>query len=84
MVLEGLRVIDLTRVLAGPFCTMMLAELNGEDLTLLAELMQSSQVTPAIDRSYGLKDLPAAIAYLEEGHARGKVVIDVKQQTPAT
>jgi NADPH:quinone reductase-like Zn-dependent oxidoreductase len=64
--------------------TMMLAELNGEDLTLLAELMQSSQVTPAIDRSYGLKDLPAAIAYLEEGHARGKVVIDVKQQTPAT
>jgi NADPH:quinone reductase-like Zn-dependent oxidoreductase len=54
---------------------MMLAELNQKDLTFLADLMQSGKVTPVIDRTYKLSDLPDAIRYLEEGHARGKVVI---------
>jgi NADPH:quinone reductase-like Zn-dependent oxidoreductase len=56
---------------------MMLAELNKKDLTLLGELMQAGKVTPVIDRHYSLGEVPAAIRYLEEGHARGKVVIDV-------
>jgi NADPH:quinone reductase-like Zn-dependent oxidoreductase len=54
-----------------------LAELNHEDLSVLAELMQSGKVTPFIDRTYSLKELPAAMQYVEEGHARGKVVITV-------
>jgi NADPH:quinone reductase-like Zn-dependent oxidoreductase len=51
--------------------------LNQTDLALISELMQSGKVTPAIDRRYKLTDVPDAIRYLEEGHARGKVVITV-------
>jgi NADPH:quinone reductase-like Zn-dependent oxidoreductase len=54
-----------------------LAKLNQTDLALISELMQSGKVTPAIDRRYKLTDVPDAIRYLEEGHARGKVVIIV-------
>ena len=49
-----------------------------DDLTILHNLMQSGKVTPVLDRSYPLAELPQAIAYLEEGHARGKVVITVQ------
>src|SRR5437660_1146136 len=56
---------------------MMLAELNHDDLAYLAGLMQSGKVTPVIDRTYKLSDLVDAIRYLEQGHARGKVVISV-------
>jgi len=41
-------------------------------------LMQAGKVTPVIDRSYKLSEVPAAIRYLEQGHARGKVVIAVE------
>ena len=54
---------------------MMLAELNQKDLTFLADLMESGKVTPVIDKRYRLSELPQAIEYLEQGHARGKVVI---------
>jgi NADPH:quinone reductase-like Zn-dependent oxidoreductase len=37
--------------------------------------MQSGRLTPVIDRSYPLAQAPQAIAYLEAGHARGKVVL---------
>jgi NADPH:quinone reductase-like Zn-dependent oxidoreductase len=56
---------------------MMLAELNHDDLAMLADLMQSGKMKPVIDRSYKLSDLPDAIRYLEQGHARGKVVVSV-------
>jgi NADPH:quinone reductase-like Zn-dependent oxidoreductase len=56
---------------------MMLAELNQQDLNVLGELMQSGKLTPVIDRSYPLSEVPAAIRYLQAGHARGKVVITV-------
>lgn len=55
------------------------AQLNHQDLALLAELMQSGKVTPVIDRTYkSLGEIRDALAYLEEGHARGKVVITVE------
>ncbi len=54
-----------------------LAELDPKDLTILAGLMQSGKVTPVIDRRYKLSELPEAMRYLEAGHARGKVVIDI-------
>jgi NADPH:quinone reductase-like Zn-dependent oxidoreductase len=53
----------------------LLADTNQADLALLADLMQSGKVTPVIDRRYALSEVPEAIRYLEEGHARGKVVI---------
>src|SRR5918911_2243649 len=50
---------------------------NHEDLIVLKELIESGKVTPVIDRTYPLAEVPEAIRYLEEGHARGKVVISV-------
>jgi NADPH:quinone reductase-like Zn-dependent oxidoreductase len=47
------------------------------DLLFLKDLIEARKVTPVIDRSYPLSDVPEAIRYLEEGHARGKVVITV-------
>jgi NADPH:quinone reductase-like Zn-dependent oxidoreductase len=43
----------------------------------LAELVEAGKVTPVIDRTYPLSDLPEALRYLETGHARGKLVITV-------
>lgn len=57
--------------------TSMFAELNQEDLEYLAGLMRAGKLVPVVDRSYGLSEVPQAIGYLEEGHARGKVVIQM-------
>jgi NADPH:quinone reductase-like Zn-dependent oxidoreductase len=54
---------------------MLLADLNQADLNLLANLMQTGKLTPVIDRRYPLSTASEAIRYLEEGHARGKVLI---------
>ena len=48
-----------------------------EDLQSLKELVEAGKVTPVIDRTYPLREVPEAIQYLEEGHVRGKVVITV-------
>jgi NADPH:quinone reductase-like Zn-dependent oxidoreductase len=50
---------------------------NHEDLLVLKDLIESGKITPVIDRTYPLAEVPDAIRYLEEGHARGKVVITV-------
>jgi NADPH:quinone reductase-like Zn-dependent oxidoreductase len=55
-----------------------LAQLNQKDLSILSDLMQSGKMTPVIDRTYKLSNVPAALQYLEQGHARGKVVITVE------
>ncbi len=57
---------------------MMLAKITREDLAILGELMEAGKVTPVIDRRYTLSEVPEAIRYLEEGRARGKVVISVE------
>jgi NADPH:quinone reductase-like Zn-dependent oxidoreductase len=53
------------------------AKLNKPDLTLLSELMATGKVTPIIDRCYSLNQVPEAIRYLSEQHARGKVIINL-------
>ena len=58
---------------------MFMARMDKEDLGILGDLMQSGKVTPAIDKTYTLSQVPEAIRYLETGHARGKVVITVDQ-----
>jgi NADPH:quinone reductase-like Zn-dependent oxidoreductase len=55
--------------------TTFMAEVRADDLEFMGQLMQAGKVTPVIDRSYPLSQTAAAIGYLEEGHARGKVVI---------
>jgi NADPH:quinone reductase-like Zn-dependent oxidoreductase len=51
------------------------AKLNGDDLPLFAELMAAGTLRPAVERRYELHEVPAALAYVGEGHARGKVVV---------
>jgi NADPH:quinone reductase-like Zn-dependent oxidoreductase len=48
---------------------------NHEDMIVLKELIEAGKVTPVIDRTYELSEVPEAIRYLEQGHARGKLVI---------
>ena len=50
---------------------------NASDLTVLRELIESGAVTAAVDRSYPLGEVPEAIRYMLDGHARGKIVITV-------
>jgi NADPH:quinone reductase-like Zn-dependent oxidoreductase len=57
---------------------MVLAKLSQKDLTILRELMEAGRVTPVIDKRYRLSEVPEAIRYLEEGHARGKVAITLE------
>jgi len=58
---------------------MRAAKPNRKDLVFVKGLLEAGKVVPAIDRRYPLHEFPEAIRYLEEGHARGKVVITVDQ-----
>lgn len=51
---------------------------NHDDLVALTGMIEAGMLTPVIDRTYPLAETPDAIRYLEQGHAQGKVVIDVK------
>ena len=53
------------------------AHVTAQDLELLSELIEAGKVRPQIDRRYRFAEIPAAIAYLEQGHARAKVVAAV-------
>jgi NADPH:quinone reductase-like Zn-dependent oxidoreductase len=53
------------------------AHVTTEDLNRLSELIAAGKVRPQIDRRYRFAEIPAAIAYLEQGHARAKVVVEV-------
>jgi NADPH:quinone reductase-like Zn-dependent oxidoreductase len=68
-------------VVLSPFVSQKLGTFlmkpTRDDLQSLKELIEAGKVTPVIDRTYPLSEVPEAIRYLEEGHARGKVVITV-------
>ncbi len=53
------------------------ARQNRNDLFVLKELIESDKVTPVIGKAFPVSDVPDAIRYLEQGHARGKIVITV-------
>ena len=61
--------------LVGQKLTVKFPRENHEDLIVLKELIESGKLTPVIDRTYPLAEVPEAIRYLQEGHAQGKVVI---------
>jgi NADPH:quinone reductase-like Zn-dependent oxidoreductase len=71
----------LRALMLSPFVGQKLAALtcseNAQDLIVLTELIESGKVTPVIDRTYPLSETHAAIRYMAEGHARGKVVVTV-------
>lgn len=67
--------------LASPFVSQKVvshtARRSVEDLRFLTRLLEAGAIVPVIDRRYQLREVPEAIRYLEEGHARGKVVVTV-------
>jgi len=56
---------------------------NREDLVFITELYEAGKVVPVIDRRYPLSEVPEALRYLGEGHARGKVIITVEHNYKA-
>jgi len=54
-----------------------IAKSSRDDLTLLGELIAAGKIEPVIDSRYSLSDTADAVRRVEEGHARGKVIIDV-------
>jgi NADPH:quinone reductase-like Zn-dependent oxidoreductase len=72
----------LSRFVRQRFVTSM-TRLSKEDLTILRDLMAAGKVTPVIDRCYRLSEVPEAIRYFEEGHARGKIVITFEHNNTA-
>jgi NADPH:quinone reductase-like Zn-dependent oxidoreductase len=55
-----------------------IAKVNRDDLTTLGGMIRAGKITPVINRRYPLTETAGAIAYVEEGHARGKVVITLE------
>jgi NADPH:quinone reductase-like Zn-dependent oxidoreductase len=68
----------LSRIGRKKMCLFM-AKINRTDLVLLGDLLAAGKVVSVIDRRYPLSEAAEAIRYLEEGHARGKVVITLEQ-----
>jgi NADPH:quinone reductase-like Zn-dependent oxidoreductase len=68
------RAILLSKVVSQKLGTFVASE-NAEDLAALRDLFEAGTITPVMDRTYPLSETAAAIRYVKDGHARGKVVI---------
>ena len=77
VLIRALKALALSRFVSQKF-VMFIARRSKEDLTIMRDLMKTGKVTPVIDKHYRLSEVPDAIRYLEEGHARGKVVITLE------
>jgi NADPH:quinone reductase-like Zn-dependent oxidoreductase len=75
---RALKALVFSRFVSQKF-PVFVARSSQEDLTIVCKLMEAGKVTPVIDKRYPLSEVPEALRYLEEGHARGKVVITVDQ-----
>jgi NADPH:quinone reductase-like Zn-dependent oxidoreductase len=77
----GLLAMMIKPFLLSPFVSqkpvMFMAKSSQDDLTLLGELIATGKLKPVIDSRYSLGDAPDAVRQVEEGHARGKVIIDL-------
>jgi len=73
--LGGLATVTVASRLGSQRMVGMLAKNDADDLRLLAGLMASGKVTPQVERSYPLSELPAALAYVGAGHAQAKIVV---------
>jgi len=62
---------------------MYLSMPNRDDLLVLSELIDSGRLRPVIDRTYSLAQTPEAMAYMDTGHAHGKVVVLVSAESSA-
>lgn len=75
----------MARLIAAPVLSLFVsqdmgtlgAKIEKTDLAVLRELLAAGKVAPVIDKSYRLSEVPEALRYLERGHARGKVIVNV-------
>jgi NADPH:quinone reductase-like Zn-dependent oxidoreductase len=51
---------------------------KSDSMAVLKEFLEAGKITPVIDRTYPLSEVPDAIRYLEEGYAQGKIIITVR------
>jgi len=58
-----------------------MTKMSKQDLIMLGDLIQAGKVTPVIERTYKLDDAPEALRQLDAGHARGKLVITVGEES---
>jgi NADPH:quinone reductase-like Zn-dependent oxidoreductase len=68
-------------VFIGQKTVPFIAKASQDDLTLVGELIATGKLEPVIDRVYSLSDSAAAVRHVEEGHARGKVIIDCEARS---
>jgi NADPH:quinone reductase-like Zn-dependent oxidoreductase len=80
----------LLNLLLGPVLSLtgqkfgfFIAKINRQDLEFLAGLLAAGKVRPVIDRCYPLSEAGEAIRYLEQGHARGKIVLTMDSESTA-
>ena len=68
-------------VVANAFVSQRLRPLpsrqNREELLAVTGLIQDGKLTPVVDRTYPLADTAEGLRHVEQGHARGKVVVTV-------
>jgi len=65
----------------GRTFTTLMAKANADDLGVVKGLIEGGKVRPVIDRRYSLHEVPEAMRYLEEGHAKGKIVITIDKNS---
>ena len=64
----------------GRYGRPFLVSINNKDLLFLKELIESGKIKPVIDRTYPLSEFREAFRYANEGHVRGKVVINSEME----
>ena len=78
-ILQGMVLGPLLSLLGSKKMRFFIAKINNKDLVLLKGLLETRKVVPVIDRRYQLIGVAEALSYLEEKHAKGKIVITVEQ-----
>ncbi len=77
-ILQGLLLAPLLSRMGSKKTCFFIANINEKDLAFLKELLEAGRVVPVIDRRYPLSEAAEALRYLEQKHARGKVVLTVE------
>ena len=77
---QGGRLADHSPFTSQHLSTLLCSE-NKADLIVLTEMIESGQVTPVIGKVYPLSETIAANRYMRDGHPRGKVVIDISDES---